>query len=389
VEHPALVRGDRSLFHVIREEGPLLLQHPYQSYSASVERFLREASRDPKVRAIKMTLYRTDAGSKAIEHLVEAARNGKQVAVVVELRARFEEEANIRWANQLEEVGIHVTYGVMGLKTHCKAILVVRQDYDGLRRYTHVGTGNYNADTARIYADIGMFTSDRLIGQDVTELFNYLTTGYKPKRSYVKILPSPKLCKAGLLSRIEREIEYQESGEPGLVEIKTNALEDVDVARALYRASQAGVEVRLIVRDSCRMRPGLKGLSENVRIVSIVGRFLEHARIYHFRNGGGDEYYIGSADCMSRNLESRVEMLVPVETVELRKELRTMLDLQLADRRSAWEMQPDGEYVQLRPRDEDEARSSQEVLIERAAKRERQARRLKRRTPRGPNSRKR
>jgi polyphosphate kinase len=342
------------------------------------------------VRAIKMCLYRTSAESKALDYLIDAARNGKQVAVVVELKARFDEEANIRWASRLEHVGIHVTYGVVGLKTHCKVIQVVRQDHDGLRRYAHVGTGNYHAGTARLYSDLGLLTADPEIGQDLTELLNYLTTGFKPKRNYKKILPSPKMCKQALLQKIQREIDLHSEASPALIQFKTNALEDADVTAALYRASLAGVQVDLVVRDTCRLRPGIPGLSENIRVVSIVGRFLEHARIYYFRNGGEEEYYIGSADCMKRNLQSRVEALAPVEAPELRAELRAMLDTQLDDRRSAWEMQPDGSYVQRREDEEAEADedapqalSSQETLIARAEKRLREATRLRRRKLRG------
>jgi polyphosphate kinase len=286
VDHPAFTREDHLSFHVIRDAGSLLVHHPYQSYATSVERFLRDASRDPKVRAIKMTLYRTDAGSKAMDYLIDAANNGKQVAAVVELKARFEEEANIRWANRLEEAGVHVTYGVVGLKTHCKLILVVRSDYDGLRRYAHVGTGNYNSDTARLYTDLGLFTADPSIGRDLTELFNYLSTGYKPKRTYQKILPSPKHLKPALLRKIEREMERVTDGGEGRIQIKTNGMEDADVTRALYQASRVGVRIELIVRDSCRLRPGIPGVSENVRVVSVIGRFLEHSRIYYFLNGG-------------------------------------------------------------------------------------------------------
>jgi polyphosphate kinase len=387
VEHPALVHEDRDIFHVIRDQGALLVHHPYQSYATTVERFLRDASRDPKVLAIKMTLYRTDAESRAIDYLIEAAENGKQVAVVVELRARFEESANIRWANRLEEAGIHVTYGVLGLKTHCKAILVVRRDFDGLRRYAHIGTGNYNAETSRLYSDVGLLSADPMLGQDLTELFNYLTTGYKPKRRYTKLLPAPKQCKTALLARIQREIDHLAEGRETRIRIKTNALEDVDVTDALYRASQAGVPVDLIVRDSCRLRPGIPRVSDRVRVVSIVGRFLEHARVYHFHNGGDDEYYIGSADCMSRNLESRVEILAPVESKELQAELGRILDLQLADHRSAWEMNPDGSYTQRRPRTPEEKRSSQELQIARAVEQHRQASRLRRRHVRGPSKR--
>jgi polyphosphate kinase len=379
VDHPAFVRDDVLTFHTIREHGALLVHHPYQSYATSVERFLLDAATDPKVRAIKLTLYRTDAGSKVIDHLIEAAHNGKQVTAVVELKARFEEEANIRWANRLEEAGIHVTYGVLGLKTHCKAILVVRNDFSGLRRYAHIGTGNYNAETARLYTDLGLFTDDPIIGQDLTELFNYLTTGYKPRRNYMRILPAPKHCKTALLQLIENEAEWQRSGQRGHIRIKTNALEDVDITRALYAASRAGVRVELIVRDTCRLRPGVEGLSENVRVVSVIGRFLEHSRIYEFRNGGEERVFIGSADCMKRNLESRVEVLVPVESRELRKEIGKILDVLLSDNQGAWEMRGDGGYERIRPEGDAEARSAQQALIERAGKQYRQATRLRRR----------
>jgi polyphosphate kinase len=377
IDHPRLQDTRRNVFHIIRDAGSLLLAHPYESFATSVERFLREASEDPKVRAIKMTLYRTSSDAKVLGYLTEAARNGKQVAVVVELKARFDEAANIQFASHLEDFGIHVTYGVLGLKTHCKVILVVRQDYNGLRRYAHIGTGNYHPGTARLYSDFGLLTVDEAIGQDLTELFNYLTTGYRPKRAYRRILPAPVVLKKALLQKIDREIAHVTVGEPGLIRFKVNALEDVEITRALYRASQAGVRVELLVRDTCRLRPGIPGLSESIRVVSIVGRFLEHGRIYFFRNGGDEEWYIGSADCMKRNLESRVEVVVPVEDPALRQELRMVLDAQLTPGRGAWEMQPDGSYVRVG----DSARSSQQVLVELAEKRRKEAsRRRKRRT---------
>ena len=351
-EHSALL-NDRPVFHIIRDAGAILLHHPYQAFDTSVMRFLREAVRDPKVRAIKMTFYRMAPQSSIIDYLVEAARNGKQVAVVIELQARFDEAANIQWANALAAHGIHVTYGVLGLKTHCKLILVVRQDHDGLRRYAHVGTGNYHAGTARLYCDHGLLTCDGSIGADLTELFNYLTTGYRPKRKYWKLLPAPKHLRPALLRRIRREIDVHSSASPGKLQFQMNALEDPEVTRALYAAARAGVQVDLIVRDSCRIRPGIPGLSENIRVVSIVGRFLQHSRIYYFRNGGDEEYYIGSADCMRRNLSARVETLVPVEDSALRAELRHVLDVQLGDSRSAWEMGPDGSYVQRTPANDD------------------------------------
>ena len=346
LDHPRL-NGNRNIFHIIRDAGSLLLRHPYESYATSVERFLLEASRDPKVRAIKMTVYRTSADARLLGYLCDAARNGKQVAVVVELKARFDEEANIHFASHLEDFGIHVTYGVLGLKTHCKAILVVRRDYNGLRRYAHIGTGNYHAGTARLYADFGLLTADDQIGHDLTELFNFLTTGYRPKRAYKKILPAPLILKQALLEKIDREVELKSRNpdDEALLQFKVNALEDADITRALYRASQAGVKIDLIVRDTCRLRPQLPHLSETVRVVSIVGRFLEHGRIYYFRNGGDEEYLIGSADAMTRNLESRVEVVVPVEDPQLRKELRSVLDCQLKGNRCQWEMCADGSYI--------------------------------------------
>ncbi|MBT8135436.1 MAG: polyphosphate kinase 1 [Gammaproteobacteria bacterium] len=368
VDHPRLAQDPRNIFHIIRDGGPLLLQHPYHAFNTSVERFLRTASEDPKVLAIKMTLYRTSAEGNVIQSLINAARNDKEVAVLVELKARFDEEANIGWARRLEEAGIHVTYGVIGLKTHTKMILVVRKDYDGLRRYTHIGTGNYHPGTARLYGDLGMLSCDDALGADLTELFNYIT-GYSPPRSYRKILAAPYTLKKGLLAKIEREIKKHTPEKPGLIQLKTNALEDAEITEALYQAGQAGVRVDLLVRDTCRLRPGIPGLSDNIRVVSTVGRFLEHARIYYFHNGGKEEYFIGSADLMKRNLDSRVEVVAPVESSELREELRLMLNVQLADRRSAWEMDGNGVYSQRQPTSEKDSEGAQDALIAVAEKR--------------------
>jgi polyphosphate kinase len=378
VNHPRL-ETRRNIFHILRDAGSLLLLHPYESFSTSVSRFLREASEDPKVRAVKMTLYRTSADAEIIRYLCDAAQNGKQVAVVVELKARFDEAANIHFAERLEESGIHVTYGVVGLKTHSKVILVVRQDYNGLRRYAHIGTGNYHPGTARNYADFGLLTSDDTICADLTQFFNFLTTGYTPNRNYKKILPAPAVLKRALLERIEREAKLHSPASPGLIQFKVNALEDVDITRALYRASQAGVKVDLIVRDTCRLRPGIPGLSETVRVVSVIGRFLEHGRIYYFRNGGAaEEYFIGSADCMKRNLESRVEVVAPVEDPTLRKELRAVIDLQLAPNRASWEMRADGGYVRLGGADR--RNNCQQALIDIVEKKgQEEARKLRKR----------
>ncbi len=383
VDHPDLSQGT-NIFHLIRDRGPFLLQHPYESFGTSVERFLKEAALDPKVRAIKMTLYRTSSDTQVIDNLVRAARHGKQVAVVVELKARFDEAANIRWAARMEEAGIHVTYGVVGLKTHSKIVLVVRNDYNGIRRYLHIGTGNYHAGTARLYSDLGILTNDQDLGRDATELFNYLTTGYTPERYYRKLLPAPKVLKVALLARIQRERSLHSADKPGLIQFKMNALEDVDITRALYEASREGVRVDLIARDTCRFRPGVSGLSESAQVISIVGRFLEHTRIYYFQNGGDEEYFIGSADCMKRNLESRVEVVTPVEGESLRQELREMLDSQLADYRNGWEMQSDGGYVKRVPRDEAEEIGSQQSAIERAKARAKQTIRYQRGKTRWP-----
>ena len=363
VEHPAFAENN-NMFHAIREAGAVLVHHPYHSFSSSWERFLREAAVDPRVRAVKMTLYRTSAETNAVEHLIEAARNGKQVTVVVELKARFDEEANIRWASRLEEAGIHVTYGIVGLKTHAKVTMVVRQDPAGLCRYVHIGTGNYHAGTAKQYTDLGLFTVDQKIGSDVTELFNYLTTGVSPGRTFQKLLIAPRMVKQGFLTRIEREAEHARAGKRAHIQMKMNALEDPDIVRALYQASQAGVDVDLIVRDTCRLRTGVPEVSERIRVLSIVGRFLEHSRIFYFHNDGNEEYFIGSADMMTRNLESRVEVVAPIDPPELRAELRRILDIQLGDRRCVWEMRADGSYEQRTPERNESKKSAQEQLME-------------------------
>ncbi len=387
VDAPEFARAP-NLFDVILRSGPVLVSHPYESFASSVERFLEQASRDPRVRAIKMTLYRTSSSSRVVDFLIDAARNGKQVAVLVELKARFDEAANIRWANSMEEAGIHVTYGVLGLKTHCKTLLIIRQDPDRIRRYAHLGTGNYHAGTARSYSDFSLFTCDEVVGSDLTELFNYLTTGYTPRRNYQKLLPAPKRLKPALLERIRREGILAESGREGRIRIKTNALQDVDVIRALYQASQSGARVELLIRDTCCLLPGVPGLSQNIRVISIVGRFLEHARLFYFGNDGDEQYYLGSADCMKRNLESRIEVMVPVEDPGPREILRHFLETQWTDMRNAWEMQPDGSYVQRVPDgdspDGRRTRGSQERLVQYFEVRAATALRLRRRGMAGP-----
>ena len=374
---PPRLKDEPNIFYTLRKEGPILLYHPYESFTDSVERFLREASNDPKVRAIKMTLYRTSGETNVINYLINAVQNGKQVAVVVEIKARFDEAANIQWANQLEERGIHVNYGVIGFKTHSKIISVVRKDFDGIRIYSHIGTGNYHAGTARLYTDFGLLSYDSKIGRDLTELFNFLTTGCAPNRRYKKILVAPANLKKEIIAKIEREIRVHSKNSPGLIQMKMNALEDKDTVSHLYRASQAGVKVDLIIRDTCRLRPGVRHLSENIRVISIVGRFLEHSRLYYFRNNGEEEYFIGSADLMRRNLEKRIEVLAPIEDRLLQKELRKILDIQLHDQTNSWGMQSNGVYEQTTNLKGRAAKGSQEVLIEIAEKRQAAARKIK------------
>jgi polyphosphate kinase len=386
VHHPIMnvtLDDTRNIFEIIRESGSILLQHPYESFATSVERLLLEASQDVQVRAIKMTLYRTSADSRVIEHLIGAARNGKQVAVVVELKARFDEAANIGWANQLEEFGIHVTYGVVGLKTHAKAMLVVREDEDGLKRYSHISTGNYHSGTARLYSDLGLITCDDDIGEDLTEMFNYLTTGCSPSRTYKKLLATPKVLKKELIQKIAREVLVSSEERPGLIRFKCNALEDPDICCALYEAAEQGVKVELIVRDSCRIRPGMIGKSENISVISVVGRFLEHARLYYFQNNGEEEYFIGSADLMRRNLNSRVEIVVPIEDPAHQSDLRTYFDVQLVDQRSVWDMNGDGEYVQRRPGRTGRKVGSQQTLIKKAERRSSDWKKRRKRRPKG------
>jgi polyphosphate kinase len=372
VDHPGLP-ARRNIFHVIRNAGSILLQHPYESFATSVERFLREAASDPKVRAIKMTLYRTSTDSCIIDSLVQAANAGKQVAVVIELKARFDEEANMRLADRMEEAGIHVTFGVIGYKTYCKAILIVRQDYNGLRRYIHIGTGNYHAVKSRSFSDVGILTCDDSIGQDVSELFNYLTTGFHTKRIYKKLVTAPLFLKNALLEKIGQESDLHSGHGGGHIRLKMNALEDIDIVKALYKASVVGVRIDLYIRDTCRLRPGIAGLSENIRVTGIVGRFMEHSRVYYFRNGGLDDYYIASADLMKQSLEARVEILCPVEDIELKKELCFIFDAHDADQRSAWHMQSDGTYLQSISDADRNCKSSHRMMIDRTEARARLA----------------
>jgi polyphosphate kinase len=351
-------------FSVLRR-GDLLVHHPYYSFPATVQRFITQAAHDPNVLTIKMTLYRTSGDSPIVKALISAAENGKQVAVLVELKARFDEENNINWARKLEKAGVHVVYGLVGLKTHTKIVLVVRQEEERIRRYVHIGTGNYNPKTARIYTDMGLLSCREELGADLTDLFNYLT-GYSRQQSYRRLLVAPVNLRDRFLNLIHREIEHVKNGHQGRIVIKMNALVDLELITALYEASQAGVKIDLIVRGICCLRPGVKDVSENIRVISIVGRFLEHSRIFYFHNQGNEEVFIGSADWMPRNLDRRVEAVAPIEDPDLSKDLQEILGVMLADNRHAWELQSDGRYSQRQPSPGGGEQSSQDILMEMA-----------------------
>ncbi len=351
----------QDFFAVIREKD-LLVHHPYQSFSSTVVNFITHAAYDPNVLAIKMTLYRTSGDSPIVKALIAAAENGKQVSVLVELKARFDEENNIYWARSLERVGVHVVYGLVGLKTHCKTVMVVRREKDRMRRYIHIGTGNYNPKTARLYTDLGLFTCREELGADITDLFNFLT-GYSRQKSYREVLVAPVNMRDRFLGLIHREIENVQNGFSGRIVAKMNSLVDPQIIATLYAASGAGVEIDLIIRGICCLRPGLKNISENIRVISIIGRFLEHSRIYYFHNNGQEEIYIGSADWMRRNLDRRVEVITPIKDPDIAKDLQEILGIMLADNRQAWELQSDGTYIQRRPGDDCPATSSQTTLL--------------------------
>jgi polyphosphate kinase len=352
------------IFTLIRNSDRLL-HHPYQSFSATVEEFITQAAYDPKVLAIKMTLYRTSGDSPIVNALIAAAENGKQVAVLVELKARFDEENNITWARKLEQAGVHVVYGLVGLKTHTKIVLVVRQENNKIRRYVHIGTGNYNSKTAKLYTDLGLLSCREELGADLTDLFNFLT-GYSRQKSYRKLLVAPVNMRDRMVATIRREAEHCRQGKSGRIVAKMNALVDPKIIETLYEASQAGVQIDLIVRGICCLRPGVEGVSENIRVISIVGRFLEHSRIFYFQNGGEEEVYIGSADWMTRNLSRRVEAVTPIEDSQIAKELEEILGIMLSDNRQAWELQPDGTYIQRQPGENGRELSSHKILMEMA-----------------------
>ena len=352
--------GD-DVFSIIRRRDRLV-HHPYVSFAATVQQFITQAAADPDVLTIKMTLYRTSGDSPIINALISAAENGKQVVALVELKARFDEENNINWARTLEKAGVHVVYGLVGLKTHTKVALVVRKEHDGIRRYVHIGTGNYNPKTARIYTDLGLLSCREELGADLTDLFNFLT-GYSRQKAYRQLLIAPITLRDRMLALIKQEISH---GTKGRIIAKMNSLVDPEIIQTLYQASQAGVSIDLIIRGICCLAPGVAGVSDNIRVISIIGRFLEHSRIFYFHNGGNEQFYIGSADWMPRNLDRRVEAVAPILAPHLRRDLTELLDICLTDNRQAWEMQPDGTYVQRQPQKNQPERSTHEQLMEQA-----------------------
>jgi len=329
---------DSDMFFAAIRQGEILLHHPYESFTSSVVHFLENAATDPNVLAIKQTLYRTSGDSPIIEALIEAAEAGKQVVAVVEIRARFDEQANVRWARKLEAAGVHVVYGLMGLKTHAKLSLVIRDEPTGIKRYCHIGTGNYNPKTARSYEDLGMLSADTELTEDLTRLFNQLS-GFAPQSTYSRLLVAPRTLRPGLMERIDREIENVRNGFESRIQFKLNSILDEHFVQKLYEASQAGVKIDLLIRGICAVQPGIVGLSENITVRSVLGRFLEHSRIYHFSNCGNDEYWIGSADLMGRNLDRRIESLVLITKKEHQVRLQELIDLGLADSTSSWNLQ--------------------------------------------------
>ena len=339
-----------SIFSVLRR-GDVLLQHPFDLFSTSVEEFINQAADDPSVLAIKMTLYRVSKDSPIIAALIRAAENGKQVMALVELKARFDEDNNIQWARQLERSGVHVVYGVIGLKTHTKITLVVRKEKEKLRSYCHIATGNYNSRTSTLYTDLGLLSARPELGQDLAELFNYLT-GFSKQQEFRRLLVAPVTLRRRMQELIERETEHALAGRPAAIKAKMNALVDPAIIARLYAASQAGVRIDLVVRGMCSLRPGVEGVSDNIHVSSVIGRFLEHSRLFWFANGGNDEAYIGSADWMGRNLDRRVEAVVPVEDPTLHQRLLKLIDTYLADNCTAWDMQPDGSFIRRIPEEE-------------------------------------
>ncbi len=365
ITHPRLLRheGERPDVLGAMREGDLLVHHPYESFSTSVERFVEQAVADPNVLAIKQTVYRTSDDSPLVPALIDATERGKQAVALVELQARFDERMNIHWAKALEEAGVHVVYGQPALKTHAKCVLVVRREGDGVRNYVHIGTGNYHSATARLYTDFGLFTTDEQIGADVADMFNYLT-GYGRPLHYRKVLMAPNQLRDGIIAQIEQTVQAYAEGAPARIDMKMNSLVDGRCIRALYAASRAGVQVRLNVRGICCLRPGVPGLSENIRVVSVVGRLLEHSRVYAFERGGEHTIYIASADLMPRNLDHRVELAVPIESAELRAELLDTLERAFADNQSSWDLDGEGSWRRRSPAPGEEPRNLQLELAE-------------------------
>ena len=363
-ENLAELNESEDFFSIIRR-GDLLVHHPYESFSDSVELFIAQAALDPNVLAIKMTLYRTSGDSPIIKALIAAAEARKQVAVLVELKARFDEENNIIWAQKLEDAGVHVVYGLVGLKTHTKILLVVRQEGEEIRRYVHIGTGNYNSKTAKLYTDLGLLSCRSDLGADLSDLFNFLT-GYSQQQTFRKLLIAPVNMRDRLVAMIQREIEHAHQERSGKIIAKMNSLVDPKIIATLYAASQAGVQIDLIVRGICCLRPSLSGISENIRVISIVGRYLEHSRIFYFHNDGQSEIYLGSADWMPRNLDRRVEAVTPVEEPDLVNKLKEILEIMLSDNRYAWELQADGTYSQRHPQADESERSAQNIFMDMA-----------------------
>lgn len=349
------------IFQVIRR-GDFIVHHPYHSFESSTQRFVEEAAKDPKVLAIKQTLYRTSSDSEVMHALIHAAESGKQVAVLIELKARFDEERNISWAHKLEKAGVHVSFGLPGLKIHSKLTIVIREEEQGLRRYVHIGTGNYHPDTAQLYEDLGFFTCDEAVGADITDIFNLLT-GYALTQKYKKLLVAPKYMRNQLMDYLENEIREAKAGREARITAKMNNLEDPLIIQKLYEASNAGVNIELLVRSVCRLIPGVKGMSENIKVYAIIGRFLEHSRCYYFHSGGDHVYLIGSADWMHRNLDARVEVLAPIEDPGLKKYLQFLFTVYFRDNRQRWKLKPDGRYVKVTRKKKQKKISTHQVLM--------------------------
>ena len=362
-----------NIFNLIRQ-GDVLLHHPYDSFSGTVEKFIATAAEDPNVLTIKMTLYRTGDNSPFIRNLIRAAEKGKQVVCLVELKARFDEQRNIVWAQKLEDAGVHVVYGILGLKTHTKTALIIRQEHDGeIMSYAHIGTGNYHSQTSNLYTDLGLLTCNKKVCEEVVEVFNYLT-GSSLKTDYNEILVAPINMKSSFMNLIQREIKNKKAGKPARIIAKMNSMEDEVITEALYEASQAGVEVTLIVRGFCCLKPGMKGISENIQVISIIGRFLEHSRIFYFANGSTNptdgDFYIGSADWMHRNLHNRVELITPIFDMKLKDKLWEFMDIMLKDNRQAWMLNEDGSYTQKTPAEGEEEHGTHSIVMNKTIQRE-------------------